>query len=108
VFDRFESRSHGSQHRGPGLGLSIVKSLVELHGGEMTLASEVGRGTRVTVRLPERGKARTPEMPPERAATASTPGAAQSTGQSTAQSTDQRAIQSSTKRHDAPLDRSTG
>lgn len=59
VFKRFESRSQGSSHRGAGLGLSIVKSLVELHGGDMTLDSEVGRGTRVTVRLPERG--RTPE-----------------------------------------------
>jgi signal transduction histidine kinase len=55
VFDRFESRSHGSRHRGVGLGLSIVKSLVELHGGNVTAFSEVGRGTRVTVRFPETG-----------------------------------------------------
>ena len=61
VFDRFESRSHGSNHRGTGLGLSIVKNLVELHGGDVTLESEVGRGTRVTVRLPERGKPRVDE-----------------------------------------------
>jgi len=55
IFDRFESRSHGSKHRGAGLGLSIVKSLVELHGGDMSLDSEPGRGTRVIVRLPKSG-----------------------------------------------------
>src|SRR5271154_1266590 len=33
VFDRFESHTSGSRHRGPGLGLSIVRALVELHGG---------------------------------------------------------------------------
>lgn len=55
VFERFESRSQGSKHRGAGLGLSIVKSLVELHGGVMALDSEPGRGTRVTVRFPENG-----------------------------------------------------
>lgn len=55
VFDRFESRSLGSGHRGAGLGLSIVKSLVELHGGNVFLESEPGRGTRVTVRLPAEG-----------------------------------------------------
>jgi len=54
VFQRFESRSRGSDHRGAGLGLSIVKSLVELHGGTIDIASEEGRGTRVTVRIPER------------------------------------------------------
>lgn len=52
VFDRFVSRGRGSRNRGAGLGLSLVKSLVELHGGEMTLASEPGRGTCVAVRLP--------------------------------------------------------
>jgi signal transduction histidine kinase len=55
VFERFESRSQGSKHRGVGLGLSIVKSLVELHGGSMSLESEPGQGTRVTVRFPDDG-----------------------------------------------------
>ena len=52
VFDRFESRSQGSKHRGAGLGLSIVKSLVDLHGGTITFDSEPGRGTKVVVAFP--------------------------------------------------------
>lgn len=52
VFDRFESRTQGSRHRGAGLGLSIAKSLAELHGGTVALSSAPGKGTRVTVRLP--------------------------------------------------------
>lgn len=52
VFQRFESRSRGSNHRGAGLGLSIAKSLVELHGGAIEIISEEGKGTRVNVRLP--------------------------------------------------------
>jgi signal transduction histidine kinase len=59
IFQRFESHSHGSKHRGAGLGLPVVKSLVELHGGDMTLDSETGRGTRITVRFPEHGTVRT-------------------------------------------------
>ena len=66
VFERFESRSQGSKHRGAGLGLSIVKSLVELHGGTMSLESEPGHGTRVTVSFPESG-VRRPEPAPEAA-----------------------------------------
>jgi signal transduction histidine kinase len=58
VFERFESHSFGSKHRGAGLGLSVVKSLVELHGGDMSLDSEPGRGTRVSVRFPEQGTVR--------------------------------------------------
>ena len=54
AFERFESRSQGSDHRGAGLGLSIVKSLVDLHNGRVSLESKPGIGTRVTVRLPER------------------------------------------------------
>lgn len=53
VFERFVSRSQGSKHRGTGLGLSLSRSLVELHGGRLDLVSEAGKGTRVTVRFPE-------------------------------------------------------
>jgi signal transduction histidine kinase len=35
AFDRFQSRPIIGGHRGPGLGLSIVKSFVELHEGEV-------------------------------------------------------------------------
>lgn len=54
VFERFVSGSRGGKHRGAGLGLSIVKNLVELHGGTISIESEENRGTRVTVRIPER------------------------------------------------------
>lgn len=53
IFERFESGSQGSKHRGAGLGLSIAKSIVELHGGTMSLQSEPGKGTRVTARFPQ-------------------------------------------------------
>ena len=52
VFDRFESHALGSEHRGVGLGLSIVRSFVELHGGTVKLDSAVGRGTTVTCIFP--------------------------------------------------------
>ncbi|MFN0219087.1 MAG: ATP-binding protein [Hyphomicrobium sp.] len=54
VFQRFESRSQGSKHRGAGLGLSIARSLVELHGGTLEIDSTENQGTTVTVRIPER------------------------------------------------------
>jgi signal transduction histidine kinase len=52
VFDRFESQTSGSRHRGPGLGLSIVRALVELHGGRVTIDSALGEGTTVTCIFP--------------------------------------------------------
>jgi len=52
VFDWFETHSLGSRHRGTGLGLSLVRSFVELHGGAVTLESAVGRGTTVTCVFP--------------------------------------------------------
>ena len=55
VFERFESRAGGTGHRGVGLGLSIVRSFVELHGGRVELVSEAGAGTTVTCRFPADG-----------------------------------------------------
>ncbi|MCM5555991.1 PAS-domain containing protein [Pleomorphomonas sp. NRK KF1] len=52
VFERFESRTNGARRRGPGLGLSIVKSFVELHKGNVEITSKIGVGTRVVCRLP--------------------------------------------------------
>jgi signal transduction histidine kinase len=52
VFDWFETDSMGSQHRGPGLGLSLVRSFVELHGGTVTIDSVSGQGTTVTCAFP--------------------------------------------------------
>jgi signal transduction histidine kinase len=52
VFDLFESRPVGSRHRGAGLGLSIVRSFVELHGGKVKIESTIGRGTAVICTFP--------------------------------------------------------
>jgi signal transduction histidine kinase len=47
VFDRFyrADRSRARQTGGYGLGLAIVRQLVEAHGGAVTVASELGRGS---------------------------------------------------------------
>ncbi len=50
-FGQVES-SMNRRHMGTGLGLPLTRSLVELHGGTLTIDSEVGAGTTVTVRLP--------------------------------------------------------
>ena len=42
----------GQRSRGTGLGLSLVRAFAELHGGQMSIESELGEGTAVTVRLP--------------------------------------------------------
>jgi signal transduction histidine kinase len=52
VFDWFETHAQGSEHRGTGLGLSLVRSFVELHGGTVILDSTVGNGTTVTCVFP--------------------------------------------------------
>jgi signal transduction histidine kinase len=52
IFDWFESDPRGSQHRGPGLGLALVRSFVELHGGSVSVASALGHGTTVTCIFP--------------------------------------------------------
>ncbi|HLO35022.1 MAG TPA: ATP-binding protein, partial [Candidatus Deferrimicrobium sp.] len=49
VFDRF---SRGAGSTGSGLGLSIARGLVELHGGTIAASSPSGDGTEILVRLP--------------------------------------------------------
>ncbi|MEP1444043.1 MAG: ATP-binding protein [Hyphomicrobiales bacterium] len=52
IFSRFESRATGQVRGGAGLGLSIVKQLVELHQGEVEVNSTEGQGTIVTCTMP--------------------------------------------------------
>lgn len=55
AFERFNSRPAAGGHRGPGLGLALVKSFVELHGGSVRLMSKLSEGTTVICRLPAAG-----------------------------------------------------
>ncbi len=49
----FQARSSLSRpYEGTGLGLSVTRGLVGLHGGTLAISSEPGRGTAVTIRLP--------------------------------------------------------
>ncbi|MHB8521751.1 MAG: ATP-binding protein [Limisphaerales bacterium] len=62
VFDRFWQADTSSQrkYQGVGIGLSLVKELVEVQNGQVTVESRVGHGTTFTVRLPY---LHTPEAP---------------------------------------------
>jgi signal transduction histidine kinase len=64
AFDSFES----GDRRGAGLGLALVRSFVEMHGGWVALSSEPGRGVTVTCHLPEHAPNAGPPPPPSRKA----------------------------------------
>ncbi len=52
VWDRFYKTDKSREGNGTGLGLAIAKHLIQLHGGDVTMQSSLGKGTTVTVYLP--------------------------------------------------------
>lgn len=69
IFERFHRVSTGLVHdvKGSGLGLSLVKHIVEAHGGRVTVQSELGRGSTFTVHLPVFDPAPQREQTPQNA-----------------------------------------
>ena len=56
VFDKFyRADSSNTAKEGLGLGMAIVKCIIEAHGGQIWVDSEVGKGTTVTFTLPLQG-----------------------------------------------------
>jgi two-component system phosphate regulon sensor histidine kinase PhoR len=62
IFDKFFRGSSAGvkKIRGSGIGLSITRQVAEMHGGEVRLVSEVGRGSTFTLKLPIDSGARIP------------------------------------------------
>ena len=52
VFDRFYRVDASRNSKGNGLGLALVRSIMQIHKGEASIVSEVGRGTTVTLTFP--------------------------------------------------------
>ncbi|MGL5753474.1 MAG: sensor histidine kinase, partial [Paraclostridium sp.] len=54
IFGRFEQVRNKKEHykEGSGIGLSLVKSLVDMHNGKISIKSEVGKGSEITVSIP--------------------------------------------------------
>lgn len=57
VFDRFRKGSNATASQGVGLGLSLVREVIELHGGTVELVSLLGKGTTVRLSVPRGGRA---------------------------------------------------
>lgn len=73
IFERFQRASKGHKRASLGLGLYIVRSMVEAHGGSVQVRSQPGHGSTFTVRIPWRAG-------PREAASAGPEGARQAEG----------------------------
>jgi signal transduction histidine kinase len=65
IFEKFERGNPQARQSGPGLGLSLVKSFIELHGGRIELSSTPGSGTTITCYLAAPAVATAPRLAPE-------------------------------------------
>jgi len=77
VFDRFFQGHRpcavSGEKRGTGLGLSICQAIIHAHNGTIEVDSQVGKGTRVTVRLPQADHGDRPRQPSESTACPTVP-----------------------------------
>jgi len=64
VFERFQRLTDGAGHtvEGSGIGLAMVKEIVELHQGQIELESGAGQGTRFIITLPRAGRRGAPDV----------------------------------------------
>jgi signal transduction histidine kinase len=67
VFDRFSASGGAVARAGAGIGLTLVKQFIELHGGWVELESQIGGGTRVTCHVPRKREPRKPRVLPVKA-----------------------------------------
>ena len=65
IFERFHriEGARGRTFEGSGIGLALVHELVNLHGGEVTVASEPGMGSTFTITIPMHSEARAHDLP---------------------------------------------
>ena len=52
IFERFEQVKNNSRKEGSGIGLNLVKSLVEMNNGSIKVKSDLGKGSKFTIALP--------------------------------------------------------
>ncbi len=64
LFERYFRGSNVSGIVGTGVGLNLVKMVIDLHGGDITVESKEGQGARFTVRLPIKPRSRVGQQPP--------------------------------------------
>ena len=58
VFELFYRGTHSRREQGQGIGLSVVKTVMDIHGWDIDVKSELGKGTAFTITIPLRQSAR--------------------------------------------------